>query len=151
SLPVTQSVGLFAVCLFVAAKFNRLCSTNPKNSARSCDRFGCGHYGAKRVNGKHRGLDITCSDWAKVYAPFDLILRGRSRPYGNKNIINDGVTIRGQDLCVRLFYIRPVRFSGWVRKGQRLGIMLPMQKIYPGITSHIHLQMCDWSDPTKYV
>ncbi|CAI5657896.1 unnamed protein product [Oreochromis niloticus] len=53
-------------------------------------------------------------------------------------------------LCFKLFYVRPDRTSGTVRKGQRIGTMLPMQSVYPGITSHVHVQMCDKSDPTPY-
>lgn len=53
-------------------------------------------------------------------------------------------------LCFKLFYVRPDRTSGTVRKGQRIGTMLPMQSVYPGITSHVHVQMCDRSDPTPY-
>ncbi|KAF3852994.1 hypothetical protein F7725_013682 [Dissostichus mawsoni] len=44
----------------------------------------------------------------------------------------------------------PDRTSGTVRAGQRLGVMLPMQSVYPEITSHIHVQMCDRSDPTPH-
>ncbi|KAF3852999.1 hypothetical protein F7725_013687 [Dissostichus mawsoni] len=76
----------------------------------------------------HKGLDIVCSDGSIVYAPFDVTLNGK----------------------VTLFYVQPDRTSGTVRAGQRLGVMLPMQSVYPEITSHIHVQMCDRSDPTPH-
>lgn len=54
------------------------------------------------------------------------------------------------DLCFKLFYVRPDKVSGTLTKGERIGIMLPMQTVYPDITSHVHVQMCDKSDPTQY-
>lgn len=53
-------------------------------------------------------------------------------------------------LCFKLFYVKPDSYSGVVKKGQRIGTLLTMQSVYPGITSHVHVQMCDKSDPTKY-
>ncbi|MCI4379591.1 hypothetical protein PGIGA_G00229940 [Pangasianodon gigas] len=115
-------------------KFGQLCSGNSANTKRGCDssKYGCGHYGASRSGGtrKHEGLDIVCADGATVYAPFDVKLNRKAVPYKQNNAINDGIELSGQ--------------------GQKLGTLLPMQKVYPGITSHIHVQMCDKSDPTKY-
>ncbi|XP_051505615.1 leukocyte cell-derived chemotaxin-2-like isoform X1 [Myxocyprinus asiaticus] len=163
-------------------KFGPLCSGNPSNSKRGCDKkYGCGKYGASRPkvkcldmpclnvqctirfdsycggedfqdNGKrkHMGLDIVCADGATVYAPFDVKLNGKAAPYKKDNAINDGISLSGEGLCFKLFYIKPDRYSGTLKKGQKIGTLLPMQKVYPGITSHVHVQMCDKSDPTKY-
>ncbi|KAL4631149.1 leukocyte cell-derived chemotaxin-2-like isoform X1 [Arapaima gigas] len=135
-------------------KFGTLCSGNPANKARGCDaKYGCGKYGASRGTRKHLGLDIVCADGATVSAPFDLTINGPAFPYnkGVKPAINNGLKLSGQaGLCFMLFYVKPVKTSGTVKKGQKLGTMLPMQKVYPGITSHVHVQMCDKSDPTKY-
>uniref|UniRef100_UPI003AAA9FBB leukocyte cell-derived chemotaxin-2-like n=1 Tax=Centroberyx gerrardi TaxID=166262 RepID=UPI003AAA9FBB len=100
----------------------------------------------------HKGLDIVCSDGATVYAPFDVTLNGKVIVYTDpkKAAINNGINLSGEGLCFKLFYVKPDRTSGVVRKGQRLGTMLPMQSVYPGITSHVHVQMCDKSDPTRY-
>ncbi|XP_026869978.2 leukocyte cell-derived chemotaxin 2 like [Electrophorus electricus] len=134
-------------------KFGTLCSGNPTNTKRGCDKkYGCGNYGANRDQGrrKHMGLDIICSDGATVYAPFDVKLTGKAVPYKKGNAINDGVSLSGGGICFKLFYLKPLKYSGNVKAGQKLGTLLPMQKVYPGITSHIHVQMCDKSDPTKY-
>ncbi|XP_076877205.1 leukocyte cell-derived chemotaxin-2-like [Brachyhypopomus gauderio] len=132
-------------------KFGTLCSGNPKNNKRGCDKkYGCGNYGASRGTRKHLGLDIICSDGATVYAPFDVTVTGKAVPYTKDNAINDGVSLTGGGLCFKLFYLKPVKYSGTVKAGQKLGTLLPMQSVYPGITSHIHVQMCDKSDPTKY-
>ncbi|XP_063338465.1 leukocyte cell-derived chemotaxin-2-like [Pelmatolapia mariae] len=135
-----------------AVKFGQLCSGNPSNSQRTSDRWGQGQYGAGRGTRLHQGLDIKCSDGAAVYAPFDVTLNGKLTVYTDpkKAAINEGINLSGQGLCFKLFYVRPDRTSGTVRKGQRIGTMLPMQSVYPGITSHVHVQMCDRSDPTPY-
>ncbi|XP_050984189.1 leukocyte cell-derived chemotaxin-2 [Labeo rohita] len=133
-------------------KFGPLCSGNPSNHIRECDKKGCGAYGAPRNNGKgkHEGLDIVCADGATVFAPFDVKLNGKAVPYRVNNAINDGVNLSGGGLCFKLFYVKPIKYSGTLKKGQKIGTLLPMQKVYPGITSHVHVQMCDRSDPTKY-
>ncbi|KAL6479740.1 hypothetical protein MHYP_G00107730 [Metynnis hypsauchen] len=138
-------------------KFGPLCSGNPGNTKRGCDpKWGCGNYGAsrKRKDGttyKHMGLDIVCADGATVYAPFDVTLKGKAVPYKINNAINDGVTLNGGGLCFKLFYMHPDKYTGTVKKGQKLGKLLLMQKVYPKITSHIHVQMCNPKiDPTQY-
>uniref|UniRef100_A0A8C5GUS5 Leukocyte cell-derived chemotaxin 2 n=1 Tax=Gouania willdenowi TaxID=441366 RepID=A0A8C5GUS5_GOUWI len=139
------------VCVFVCSP--ALCSGNPNNSQRTRDRHGAGNYGASRVpHGTHQGLDIRCSDGAEVLAPFDVTLHGKLIVYNNpdKAAIDEGINLRGGGLCFKLFYVRADKSTGSVRKGERIGTMLPMQSVYPGITSHVHVQMCDRSDPTPY-
>ncbi|KAK1343320.1 hypothetical protein QTO34_016099 [Cnephaeus nilssonii] len=74
---------------------------------------------------------------------------GQATPSTKKNAINDGVKISGGGLCVKMFYIKPIKYKGSIKKGEKLGILLPMQKVYPGIQSHVHIQKCDLSDPTE--
>ncbi|KAI7801828.1 leukocyte cell-derived chemotaxin-2-like [Triplophysa rosa] len=136
-------------------KFGSLCSSNLNNNVRGDDHYGRGNFGAPRkgkdgAKRKHKGLDIVCDDGSTIYAPFDVKLNGKSAPYGNNNAIDDGITLNGQELCFKLFYVKPDKYSGSLKKGQKIGTLLPMQKVYPGITSHVHVQMCDESDPTKY-
>ncbi|KAM4526332.1 leukocyte cell-derived chemotaxin-2-like [Fundulus diaphanus] len=109
-------------------------------------------FAAFRGGRLHKGLDVVCSDGSTIYAPFNVTLHGKLAVYTdpNKVAINEGLNLRGDGLCFKLFYIRPDKTSGSVRKGTRIGTMLPIQSVYPGITSHIHTQMCDWSDPTQY-
>uniref|UniRef100_A0A3Q2TBC9 Leukocyte cell derived chemotaxin 2, tandem duplicate 1 n=1 Tax=Fundulus heteroclitus TaxID=8078 RepID=A0A3Q2TBC9_FUNHE len=133
-------------------KFGQLCTGNPENRRRTSDLYGQGHYGASRGGRLHKGLDVVCSDGSTVYAPFNVTLHGKLTVYTDpsKVAINEGLNLRGEGLCFKLFYIRPDKTSGSVRKGTRIGTMLPIQSVYPGITSHIHIQMCDRSDPTPY-
>uniref|UniRef100_A0A3Q2XJQ4 Leukocyte cell-derived chemotaxin-2-like n=1 Tax=Hippocampus comes TaxID=109280 RepID=A0A3Q2XJQ4_HIPCM len=143
-------VPLVYVCEGVT--FGQLCQGNPFNTQRTSDIFGQGHYGAPRSGRPHQGLDITCEDGSEVYAPFDLTINRGLTVYtdSTKAAINKGLEIQGEDLCVMLFYVDPDKTSGQVSKGQRLGILMPMQSVYPGITSHVHVQLCDRSDPTRY-
>lgn len=53
--------------------------------------------------------------------------------------------------CVKMFYIKPIKYKGSIRKGEKLGTLLPLQKVYPGIQSHVHIENCDSSDPTAYL
>uniref|UniRef100_A0A8B9ZNQ4 Myeloid protein 1 n=2 Tax=Anas TaxID=8835 RepID=A0A8B9ZNQ4_9AVES len=129
----------------------QLCSGNPSNRIRGCDRYGCGNFGASRQGGKgerHAGVDVICADGATVYAPFSGQLSGPIRFFHNGNAIDDGVQIRGSGYCVKLVCIHPIRYHGQIQRGQQLGRMLPMQRVFPGIVSHIHVENCDRSDPT---
>ncbi|XP_064810968.1 leukocyte cell-derived chemotaxin-2-like [Oncorhynchus masou masou] len=133
------------------AKFGQLCNENSSNRRRAADNWGQGQYRASRTDHVHEG--IVCNDGATVYAPFDVKLSGKVTVYTNpkKAAINDGINLSGEGLCFKLFYMKPDNYSGVVKKGQRIGTLLPMQSVYPGITSHVHVQMCDKSDPTKYI
>lgn len=53
-------------------------------------------------------------------------------------------------LCVKIFNIRPYRYMGPVTQGEALGYLLPLQERFPGITSHLELQMCDGTDPSPF-
>ncbi|XP_006017250.1 myeloid protein 1-like [Alligator sinensis] len=130
--------------------WNAVCAGNPLNKIRGCDRYGCGYYNAPRKHGKgkHTGVDVECRDGATVFAPFSGRLSGPVRPFNNGNAIDDGVQINGGEFCVKLLAIKPYTYSGYVTRGQRIGTMLPMQKVFPGIISHIHVENCDGSDPT---
>uniref|UniRef100_A0AAZ3PXM2 Leukocyte cell-derived chemotaxin 2 n=1 Tax=Oncorhynchus tshawytscha TaxID=74940 RepID=A0AAZ3PXM2_ONCTS len=105
------------------------------------------------VTGGGQGTDGDKDTTAQaVYAPFDVKLNGKVIVYTDpkKAAINDGINLSGEGLCFKLFYVKPDKYSGVVKKGQRIGTMLTMQSVYPGITSHVHVQMCDKSDPTKF-
>lgn len=50
-----------------------------------------------------------------------------------------------------MFYIKPIKYKGSIKKGEKLGTVLPLQKVHPGIQSHVHIENCDLSDPTVYL
>ncbi|XP_047465887.1 myeloid protein 1-like [Mugil cephalus] len=134
-------------------KFGQICEGNPRNTRRTSDSYGNGNYGARRQGGRtHDGVDIVCRDGSVVYAPFDGTIRRKLIVYGvpAKAAIDQGLEMEGGGLRFKMFYVRPDKSSGAVRKGQRIGVMLPMQRVYPGITSHVHVELTNKRDPTPY-
>lgn len=53
--------------------------------------------------------------------------------------------------CVKIFNIRPFRYTGKAVLGEPLGYVLPLQEHFAGITSHLKLQMCDGTDPSPFI
>uniref|UniRef100_A0A3Q2WNS5 Leukocyte cell-derived chemotaxin-2-like n=1 Tax=Haplochromis burtoni TaxID=8153 RepID=A0A3Q2WNS5_HAPBU len=153
---------LAVVWMCDAVKFGQLCSDNVCNTQSTSDSWGEGHYGQLLTVGclldfgcgiLHKGVDIECSDGSDVLAPFDVTIKGSLIVYNdpNKKAIDEGINLSGEGLCFKLFYVKPIKTSGTVDKGEKIGTMLPMQSVYQGITSHIHVQMCNRSeDPTEY-
>ncbi|XP_014383337.1 leukocyte cell-derived chemotaxin-2-like [Alligator sinensis] len=147
TMKVIVLAGLLSIV--AAGPWGQVCDGNPGNNKRTCDRHGCGHYGAPRGKGVHRGVDVLCQDGSTVRAPFSGRIDRRANPYGNGNAVDNGVQLSGSGYCIKMFYIQPVKYSGSIKKGETLGRMLPMQSVYPGIQSHVHIQNCDRSDPTR--
>ncbi|XP_071401254.1 leukocyte cell-derived chemotaxin-2-like, partial [Centroberyx affinis] len=135
-----------------------LCSGNPTNRRRTSDRWVEGRYGARRGRRLHKGLDIECKGGATVYAPFDMTLEGKvivytdwHQPQRRSSAIDNGISFTAGDICFYLWYMEPDKTSGEVKKGEKIGTMLNMQEVYSEMTSHVHLQRCDKSDPTRYL
>lgn len=53
--------------------------------------------------------------------------------------------------CVKIFNIRPYRYSGPVAQGEAFGYVLPLQERFSGIASHLELHMCDGTDPSHLI
>ncbi|XP_006899547.1 PREDICTED: leukocyte cell-derived chemotaxin-2 [Elephantulus edwardii] len=135
----------------MAGPWVNICASKSSNEIRTCDSHGCGQYTAQRNRGAHQGVDVLCPDGSTVYAPFTGTIVGQEKPYKNKNAVNNGVRISGRGFCIKMFYIKPIKYKGSIKKGEKLGTLLPLQKVYPGIQSHVHIENCDMSDPTKYL
>uniref|UniRef100_A0A8D3CQC3 Si:ch1073-204b8.1 n=1 Tax=Scophthalmus maximus TaxID=52904 RepID=A0A8D3CQC3_SCOMX len=117
-----------------------LCAGHHNNRVRACDVHGCGAFNSQRGNGLHKAVDLVCDDYGLVNAPFSGTLAG---PVTRK----DGAGTQ----CVKIFNIRPYRYLGPVAQGQALGYLLPLQERFSGITSHLALQMCDGTDPSRFI
>ncbi|XP_065546439.1 leukocyte cell-derived chemotaxin-2 [Lathamus discolor] len=145
---VTAVVLVIVISSATAAKWAKICSSQPSNKIRGCDSHGCGGYNNPRGGRKHKGVDVVCKDGSEVYAPFTGNIDKRARPYGNNNAIDNGVQLSGSGFCIKMFYIQPIKYSGPIRRGEKIGVLLPMQRVYRGIISHVHIQNCDSTDPT---
>ncbi|XP_078390011.1 leukocyte cell-derived chemotaxin-2-like [Cetorhinus maximus] len=147
--------GLILFILFTqvtAGIWGRLCDGNPTNRVRGTDGYGSGFYGAPRGRRTHLGVDVICSDGSKVLAPFTGRMVRQAKPYGNNNAIDNGAMLEGSGYCVKMFYIKPKNNLRSFRKGDVIGTLLNIQDVYPGMISHVHIQMCDTSvDPTPYL
>ncbi|XP_027704820.1 leukocyte cell-derived chemotaxin-2-like [Vombatus ursinus] len=150
-LPIKVLIFVASISTALAGPWGTMCAGKNENTIRGCDKYGCGNFGASRGQRKHTGVDVTCKDGSVVYAPFDGTIVRQAKPYKTNNAINNGVEITATGYCVKIFYIKPIELKGPIKKGDKLGILLPMQKVYPGITSHLHIQNCDLSDPTSYL
>ncbi|XP_074988049.1 leukocyte cell-derived chemotaxin-2 [Caretta caretta] len=152
--PLKLIVFIALVSIVVAGPWGQICAGNPSNKVRGCDIKGCGNYGAPRKSRdgtirRHLGVDVVCNDGSTVYAPFSGTIERQVIPYKINNAINNGILLRGSGFCVKMFYIKPVKYQGQIAKGNKIGVMLPMQRVYPRITSHVHIENCDKSDPTS--
>uniref|UniRef100_A0A8D2ZVZ7 Si:ch1073-204b8.1 n=1 Tax=Scophthalmus maximus TaxID=52904 RepID=A0A8D2ZVZ7_SCOMX len=125
---------------FTVSTWSVLCAGHHNNRVRACDVHGCGAFNSQRGNGLHKAVDLVCDDYGLVNAPFSGTLAG---PVTRK----DGAGTQ----CVKIFNIRPYRYLGPVAQGQALGYLLPLQERFSGITSHLALQMCDGTDPSRFI
>ncbi|XP_070783534.1 leukocyte cell-derived chemotaxin-2-like [Enoplosus armatus] len=141
------------VLLSAGYEFGPICCSNPTNRIRGSDTFGSGGFGASRGSRSHAGVDIECQDGSRVYAPLDMTIIRQSTPYkyGTKTAINNGIVFEAEGMTFKLWYIRPVKTSGTVTKGELIGTMLPMQSVYQRITSHVHLEKSDKTDPMAVI
>ncbi|XP_009501203.2 LOW QUALITY PROTEIN: leukocyte cell-derived chemotaxin-2-like [Phalacrocorax carbo] len=139
-----------AISSAAAAQWAEICSGQPANKIRGCDAQGCGGCNDPRGGGrKHRGVDVVCEDGSVVSTPFAGRIHKRARSYGNGSAIGSGVQLSGSGFCIKMLYIKPVKYSGPIKKGEKISVLLPMQRVYQGITSHVHIQNCDLTDPTS--
>uniref|UniRef100_A0A8C3H9N8 Uncharacterized protein n=1 Tax=Chrysemys picta bellii TaxID=8478 RepID=A0A8C3H9N8_CHRPI len=114
--------------VIAAGPWEPICAGNPRNKIRGCDIYE--HFFC------NQGVDVICRDGSTVYAPFSGVIRGQVNPTPLERIMP-------------LIMALPVSYRGRINKGQKIGVMLPMQSIYRDITSHVHVQNCDLSDPTR--
>ncbi|XP_043846300.1 leukocyte cell-derived chemotaxin-2 [Dromiciops gliroides] len=150
-LPIRVFIFVALITTALAGPWAIICKGKVENTIRQQDKYGSGRYGDPRGTRNHTGVDVVCPDGSLVYAPFDGIIRRQAKPYRTDNAINNGVQITASSYCIQIFYILPIKYMGNIKKGELLGIVLPMQKVYPGITSHVHIQNCDRTDPTPYL
>ncbi|CAM4599605.1 unnamed protein product [Caretta caretta] len=133
-----------------AGQWAQISNGNPWNSIRGSDKYRCGYCGPPRNGRKHLAVIVKCQDGSGVYAPFSGLIVRCIKPFGNNNAIDDGILLSEVKTgsCIKLAFIRPLRSRGWIRKGSKIGVMLPMQSVYPDISSHVRIQNCDHSNPT---
>lgn len=126
------------------------------HSIRGCDKFGCGHFGAKRGDRTHRGVDLVVT----AGNPFESLCAGKVTKLGY--VYKGDMKLRYVEVTTdsghrwRFHYVSPaVSVGSLVKVGDLLGAVQSLQGRYPGITDHVHFEIIDSSgeylDPTPIV
>lgn len=122
---------------------------------RGCDKFGCGHYGAKRGDRLHKGVDLVLAAGEE----FESLAGGKVTKLGY--CYKSDLTLRYVQVTTadgsawRFFYVLPgVKLGQQVKVGDVLGNVQSLQSRYPGITDHVHFEIMrngDYVDPTPLI
>lgn len=113
---------------------------------RTNDKYGSGAYLASRGHRLHQGIDVECPPGSRVLTVSSGLCTKIGFPYSQDNekkaqyryiqITDDD----GHD--VRYFYVEPsVTIGDRVARMNPIGVAQDLQKIYPGITDHIHFEV----------
>lgn len=119
---------------------------NPTGQApRAHDVFGDGAFGASRDGGSrdHEGVDYLGQAGQAVKAPVSGYVTKIGYAYpGAQDLQFVEITNPAIGYAARVFYIEPgVELGQAVRIGQTVGVLKSLQKRYPGISDHVHLEM----------
>jgi hypothetical protein len=120
--------------------------TNPTGKdVRGCDDFGCGGFGAERDEGgrRHEGVDFDASAGQKIEAPISGFVSKIGLAYpGDQRFHFVEITNPALHYEARVFYVDPSVSEGQaVHLGQSIGRDHSLERRYPGITNHVHLEI----------
>ena len=108
------------------------------------DSEGSGYWLASRGSRLHEGIDFDLPKGAGqlVVSPITGKFKRIAYPYPDTQEIR-GCEIRGGDIWVKMFYLRPYDslVGQKVTMGQPIGIAQDISKRYPGCEPHIHLEV----------
>jgi len=121
---------------------------NPTGAApRGHDDFGDGQFGARRDGGarEHEGVDYTATAGQAVKAPISGYVTKIGFAYaGSSDLKFVEITNPALGYVARAFYVNPgVEVGQTVRLGQPIGRVESLQRHYPGITNHVHLEVME--------
>lgn len=119
---------------------------NPTGGApRGHDEFGDGQFGARRDGGarEHEGVDYVASAGQAVAAPISGYVTKIGYAYaGYSDLKFVEITNPALGYVARAFYVKPgVEVGQAVHLGEIIGEDQSLQKHYPGITNHVHLEV----------
>jgi len=121
---------------------------NPTGAApRGHDDFGDGEFGARRDGGarEHEGVDYMATAGQDVHAPISGYVTKIGYAYaGSSDLKFVEITNPALGYVARAFYVTPgVEVGQTVRLGQTIGSVETLQRHYPGITDHVHLEVME--------
>lgn len=119
---------------------------NPTGGApRGHDDFGDGQFGARRDGGarEHEGVDYVAKAGQDVSAPISGYVTKIGYAYaGSSDLKFVEISNPALGYVARAFYVTPgVEVGQTVRLGETIGNVESLQKHYPGITDHVHLEV----------
>lgn len=119
--------------------------TYPNLSLRYHDSYGSGNFGASRDGGKrkHKGQDYLVASGSTIFAPISGTLTSGPAYASGKNPELRLIKIKSGLTTVNLMYVKPESdlIGKTVEKGQPIGTAQSLQKLYPGIPNHIHVEI----------
>jgi murein DD-endopeptidase MepM/ murein hydrolase activator NlpD len=121
---------------------------NPTGGApRGHDDFGDGQFGARRDGGarEHEGVDYVAQAGQDVAAPISGYVTKIGYAYaGSSDLKFVEITNPALGYVARAFYVTPdVEVGQAVHLGETIGRDQSLQKHYPGITNHVHLEVME--------
>lgn len=121
---------------------------NPTGGApRGHDEFGDGRFGARRDGGSrdHEGVDYVAKAGQDVLAPISGYVTKIGYAYaGSSDLKFVEISNPALGYVARAFYVTPgVEVGQTVRLGEVIGTDQSLQKHYPGITDHVHLEVME--------
>ncbi|KQY31075.1 peptidase M23 [Caulobacter sp. Root487D2Y] len=121
---------------------------NPTGGApRGHDEFGDGQFGARRDGGarEHEGVDYVAQAGQDVQAPISGYVTKIGYAYaGSSDLKFVEISNPALGYVARAFYVTPgVEVGQTVRLGETIGRVESLQRHYPGITNHVHLEVME--------
>lgn len=117
-----------------------------KLASRGCDNQGCGHYGAPRTHGKHKGHDFEIPPFTRFKMPFDSIILRRGLVSVGKPFNLLEVTPKGTFKNVLTFKIMYSDLADYavgseITKNEVIGISQDVASYYSGgMKNHLHVE-----------
>ncbi|CAN5515815.1 hypothetical protein BH10PSE3_BH10PSE3_17860 [soil metagenome] len=112
---------------------------------RGHDDFGDGQFGARRDGGarEHEGVDYVARAGQDIAAPISGYVTKIGYAYaGSSDLTFVEISNPALGYVARAFYVKPgVEVGQAVRLGQVIGQDQSLQRHYPGITNHVHLEV----------
>lgn len=111
---------------------------------RISDKWGKGHYGAPRGDRTHKGIDLLCYPGSGIHSSCAGMVTKLGYPYANDlsyRYIQISFVQDGKQYDVRYFYVKPTVVVGnHIDAGDFIGYSQDLDKRYPGIGNHIHVE-----------
>ena len=112
------------------------------------DKWGKGHYGASRKNGKkqrrHKGSDFIAIPNQDIVSVISGEVTKIGYPYASDLSFRYIEIYDGQMYRVRIFYVEPkvgLKVGANIKAGDMIGRYQSLVKRYPKITDHVHVEI----------